>query len=478
MLTIVERTITENDLIKRGDTVLVGISGGPDSVALFHCLHRLSAMLGFSLAACHLNHHIRGSESDKDAEFTKKLVKHYGIRFYSGNADVMRKKSAGGGSLEEVARNVRYTFYRKTAKKCGAGKIALGHTSDDNVETFLFNMVRGTGLKGLAGIPIKRREGDFVIIRPKFQIMRYLKKEGLQYHIDATNLEPRYTRNKIRLRLLPYLQRNYNVSVSDSIGNTSRYLRDCADYIENEIDRTTNAIVRKLDNGFSIALQDYMQLHPSLRDLLIRELLESRFGTRANDVLLGHIRSLVQRKGKYKVTLPDNVTGVLEYKTIKFTRERGQRISPSIQKLAIPSSVMLSRWNLMVETSFHKLNRLPKDFDSVRREPLGKTWSRIANSEEVSITEYLDADSIGIDEFVIRSKKSGDKYAPLGRGGTCTLKKLLIDEKVPISIRERIPVFAAGGSIIYVPGYRIAESVRITKNTSKAMKLKVTIFPL
>ncbi len=484
MLSVVEKTIIENDLIDSGDTVLVGISGGPDSVALFHSLFVLREKLNFKIATCHLNHHIRGKESDEDARFAKNLVKQFGIPFYSGSINIIEKKKLQGGSIEEVARNERYKFYRRIAAKCGAAKIALGHTSDDNAETFLFNMLRGTGLKGLSGIPVRRAEGDFVIIRPllgvsKSQILRYLKIEGLRYRIDSTNLDPSYTRNKIRLRLLPYLRRNYNPRIDDIIQNSSRYLRQCADYIQDEINRITDSIVRKLENGFSIPLPEYLKLHPALRDLLIRNLLESFFGISANDELLAHVRSLVQQKGRYRIILPDNITGFLEYETLKFNRKPSTKAGILVHKVPVPSNTIILEWNISFETSFLKPKDLPEGFDTAKREPMGGIWRKIASGgETINITEYLDADLISTDHLTIRPRKPGDKYKPLGKCGSCTLKKLLIDEKVPISVRERIPVIAASGKIIYVPGYRISECVKITENTINIMKLSMTIFPL
>lgn len=483
MLPTVERTITENDLIHAGDIVLVGVSGGPDSVALFHCLLRLRGKLDFEIAVCHLNHHIRGKESDEDARFTRNLVKKFGIRFFSGNASIVKKKRSGKGSVEEIARNERYKFYCRTARKCGAGKMALGHTSDDNVETFLINLLRGSGLKGLSGIPVKRAEGDLEIIRPlldvsKSQILEYLKKEGLRYRIDSTNRDVSYTRNRIRLRLLPYLRRNYNPKIDEVIQNTSRYLRYFADYMRDELIEITDSIVRKLDNGFSMSLTDYMSLHPSLRSLLIRELFETFFGIAANEELLAQVRSLTQQKGRYRVTLPNKVTGFLEYETLRFTRGRSRKVAGLVRRVPIPSNTILPEWNLAIETSLHKAEDLRKGFQAVKKEAMGRIWHKIASGNAVTITEYLDADLVGADELTFRPKRPGDKYRPLGKGGTHTLKKLFIDEKVPISLRERVPVVVASGRIIYVPGYRVSDDVRIVENTCRVMKLNMTIFPL
>jgi len=313
----------------------------------------------------------------------------------------------------------------------------------------------------------------------KSQILRYLKIKGLRYRIDCTNLDPSYTRNKIRLRLLPYLRRNYNPRIDDIIQNSSKYLRQCADYIQHEINRITDLAVKKLDNGFSITLTEYVKLHPALRDLLMRNLLESLFGISVNDELLAHVRSLALQKGMYRIILPDSITGFLEYETLKFTREPSRKWKALVHEVPVPSNTIIPEWNISFETSFLKPKDLPKSFDITKREPMGRIWRRIASGgETISITEYVDADLISTDRLILRPRKPGDRYRPLGKGGSCTIKKLLIDEKVPISIRERIPIIAASGKIIYVPGYRISESVKITENSINIMKLSMTIFPL
>ena len=484
MLATVEKTIADNGLIARGETVLVGVSGGPDSTALLHCLHLLQDKLGFKLAVCHLNHHIRGRESDGDAKFARDLAARYGTPFYTGSVRVMEKRKSRGGSIEEVAREERYKFFRRTAAKCGASKIALGHNADDNVETFFFNLLRGTGIKGLAGIPVSRPEGDFVIIRPlirvpKSDIMKYLKSQGLSYHTDSTNRDISYTRNRIRLRLLPYLRKNYSPNVGVLVQNTSGYLRQCADFIQDRVNEIAVKHVEEIEGGFAIALKDYLMVHPGLRDILMKDLFEKYFGFNANRETLAHLRSLAEKKGKYKIALANGLTGFLEYGNLIFQKKPVKKSAPASREIPIPSNLLLPDWNISIETSLIKPENLPEGFRFAKREPMGAIWQRVfAEGEAVEITEYLDADSLKCDTLLIRSRKPGDKYRPIGNAGTRTLKKLLIDEKVPVSHRERVPVIAASGRIVYVPGYRIAEAVRITTETRNVMKLNIRIFAL
>jgi tRNA(Ile)-lysidine synthase len=453
-------------------------------VALFHILFRLKDTLGFRLAACHLNHHIRGRESDEDARFVREFVKMHGVRCYMGSRRIPAKRKAQGGSMEEVARRERYAFYRRTAAKCGATCIAVGHTSDDNAETVLFNLLRGSGIRGLAGIRVKRREGDLTIIRPllhvaKSRVLRYLKSQGLSFRVDSTNLDQSYTRNSIRLRLLPYLRRHYNRNITSALSETSTYLRTCTDFIETEIETFAQSSVKGLENGFSVPVTEYLRLHPALRELAMKDLLERSFETKANNVLLTGVESLATKKGKYRIALPGGVMGVREYGNLVFVKEGQKRPPAGTYDIRIPSSLMMAEWS--IEIGVVQVNRgdIPDGYDRIRREPMGRLWRRVtAEGETAEITEYLDRGKIASEYITVRPRKPGDRYRPLGMSGTRSLKKLLIDEKLPISLRERVPVLSDSHGIVYVPGYRIADSLRVTSESVNVLKLNVRIFPL
>jgi tRNA(Ile)-lysidine synthetase-like protein len=226
-------------------------------------------------------------------------------------------------------------------------------------------------------------------------------------------------------------------------------------------------------------LRQYKKLHPAIRSLLLRELFDGQFGINLNEETLENIDSLTKKKGRYRAVLPQDVTASLEYDAMKFAKTPPfQRKLKSIS-IQIPFYNMLSEWNIELEMRVLSIKELYAQISKARKPSFGKIWKNAATGiKPFSMTEYLDAEAVGVKQLVIRSKKSGDRYHALGKSGSRLLKKLFIDEKVPISIRERIPVFTARGKIIYVAGHRIADSVKITEKTRKVLKLKLTIFPL
>jgi tRNA(Ile)-lysidine synthase len=484
MLSKVEKFIAKNRLINVGDVVLVGLSGGPDSVALLHCLYLLKDKLRFRIAACHLHHHIRGKDADKDARFAGDFAEKLEIPFFTGNVHIPRIKHEQGGTIEEVARNERYKFFCKIAKKCGANKIALGHTADDTVETFLFCLIRGTGIKGLAGIPMKRKEGEFEIVRPllgtkKNEILEFLNAEKLPYRTDTTNLEDKYTRNKIRLRLLPYLRKEFNPKITDAVLDTSRYLRECVDYMDNVLENIVSKFAEKTKNGFTVPLKEVKRLHPAIRIFLLRRLFNDTFCYNLNDEMLDVVHSLIEKEGRYNATLPKGISVSLEYGILKFAKRNNAKFPVRPVSMLIPFKKYFAEWNMELKTNIISIDKAPSCLFLIKKLSFGQIWQNAATGNEpVIITEFLDADDIGAKRLTLRTKMPGDRYKAFGKNGSCSLKKLFIDEKIPISIRHRIPILTAGNRIIYIAGHRIAESVKITAKTKKVLKLDLTIFPL
>ena len=484
MLEKVEKFIVKNRLIKDGDSVLVGLSGGPDSVALLHCLFRLREKMKLRIGACHLNHHIRGNEAGEDAKFALSFAKDLGIPFFSGDADIPAIKQRCGGTIEEIARAERYAFFCRTAKEWDAGIIALGHNADDTVETFFLNLMRGAGLRGLAGIPAKRYENNYLIVRPllsvtKSEILDYLKSQNLTYRVDSTNLEDTYTRNKIRLKLLPYLRENFNPKISEAILNTSRYLRDCSDYVFREIDFSISHFTKVIENGFSMPANALDNYHPIQKSLTIRRLFENFFNVNINETMYENVKSILDGTRRYCEFSHQGIIISREYDTIKFREKQNIDNRLFITTVKIPSVNLLPEWNMRVELSVHNVNKVPGMIYLTEKPSFGKIWKSVATGiEQVCITEFFDADAIGEKRLIIRSKIEGDKYKPLGKSGSCYLKKLFIDGKLPITLKDRIPVFIANDRIIYVAGHRIAEQVKITKKTKRVLKLYLSLFPL
>src|SRR3989304_8936645 len=230
-----EQTIKRFNMLQKGDRVIVACSGGPDSVALLHLLNQIKEKYDLKLFVAHINHKLRGQESDEDERFVKRLAQNLRLDSYARSFDVARIARKKKLSLEEAAREVRYEYLNKLALRLRATKISLGHNADDQAETVLMRLIRGTGALGLTGMSIVRGK----IIRPLLQIKReeieeFLKEQNLGSRIDSSNLRQDYLRNRIRLELLPHLKRNYNPKIIDTLNRTASILSAQEDYLEKE----------------------------------------------------------------------------------------------------------------------------------------------------------------------------------------------------------------------------------------------------
>ena len=221
------KTVALHRMLEESDTVIVGISGGPDSVALLLALMDIDRIkkLNLALHLVHLNHRIRGREADADEKFVKNLAARFGLPVSIYRRDIKKIAAGRKKSIELVAREERYKIYKRVAQKVRAKKIALGHTADDNAETFFLNLMRGAGFTGLGGIPAKRRDedgSDTFIIRPLLELSReevltFLKEKSETYRLDSSNLQTHYIRNKIRHKLIPFIEKEFNPRIKKNM---------------------------------------------------------------------------------------------------------------------------------------------------------------------------------------------------------------------------------------------------------------------
>ncbi|MCM8783548.1 MAG: tRNA lysidine(34) synthetase TilS [Candidatus Omnitrophica bacterium] len=271
----IEKTISKFRMLNKGDKVLVGVSGGPDSVCLLYLLYKLKESLNLGLHVCHLNHKLRGKDSDDDASFVKDFTERLGLPFYGGEIDVKEEIRKRGWSEEEGARFLRYEFFFQNAENRGIRKIAVGHTRDDQVETVLMHLVKGAGILGLRGIPPVREEKSFLIIRPLFEIwreeiMNFLHQEKIGYRIDKTNFSSLYLRNRIRNKLIPYLINDYNPRIKEILANTAENLGLIYEYINKQGRRKFNSVAKVRHEEIMIILDKFRKLHPVLQREIFR----------------------------------------------------------------------------------------------------------------------------------------------------------------------------------------------------------------
>jgi len=260
------KVITENKLIEKGETIAIGVSGGPDSMALLLSLIKLQKILEINITVCHYNHRLRGEESDRDENFVKNFCGKQGIEFILGRAekDNLFKN-------EEGARAARYDFFKKILEEGRVGRLALAHQLNDSVETFLMRLIRGSGIAGLRSIPLVREEK---IIRPllfssREEILAFLKEEKVDYVTDSSNLFPIYTRNKIRQALMPLLL-EFNPNILETLSNTIRVIEADYDYIESAAKKEYEGLAQKQKGEIVLERKKYLSLHPALRLLVLR----------------------------------------------------------------------------------------------------------------------------------------------------------------------------------------------------------------
>ncbi|CZR82746.1 TPA: tRNA lysidine(34) synthetase TilS [Clostridioides difficile] len=449
-------TINKHNLIQKGDKIVLGLSGGPDSVCLLHVLNRLKKDFNIEIYAAHLNHQIRGIEAQKDALYVSKLCEDMGIIFFVKSINVPKYCENEGLSLEEGARKLRYEMFYEIKDKIKANKIAIGHNLNDQAETVMMRIMRGTGLKGLKGIDYIR---DNCIIRPILDVERneieeYCEAYNLNPRIDKTNLENIYTRNKIRLDLLPYMKDNFNSNVIESIVRMSNSLKSDNDYIEKEAEAKFREVSNIKEKGFvEINLDDFVCLHDAIKVRVLRNSIKHILGD-TNFVDQRHIEDIMSLKDNSKVnkmlTLPRNIFVYRKKDSIILTNE--EIVNEEIEfYYNVPSN------------GFIKIKEL----------------KQIIETQVMSIDRYksmkLDNSSKGFDfnkvkgGIVIRSRRQGDKIK-LAMGSK-KVKDLFIDLKIPREERCKIPIITDSEGIICVGDYKISENYKIDENTKEVLKI-------
>ncbi|EQJ07025.1 tRNA lysidine(34) synthetase TilS [Clostridioides difficile] len=449
-------TINKHNLIQKGDKIVLGLSGGPDSVCLLHVLNRLKKDFNIEIYAAHLNHQIRGIEAQKDALYVSKLCEDMGIIFFVKSINVPKYCENEGLSLEEGARKLRYEMFYEIKDKIKANKIEIGHNLNDKAETVMMRIMRGTGLKGLKGIDYIR---DNCIIRPILDVERneieeYCEAYNLNPRIDKTNLENIYTRNKIRLDLLPYMKDNFNSNVIESIVRMSNSLKSDNDYIEKEAEAKFREVSNIKEKGFvEINLDDFVCLHDAIKVRVLRNSIKHILGD-TNFVDQRHIEDIMSLEDNSKVnkmlTLPRNIFVYRKKDSIILTNE--EIVNEEIEfYYNVPSN------------GFIKIKEL----------------KQIIETQVMSIDRYksmkLDNSSKGFDfnkvkgGIVIRSRRQGDKIK-LAMGSK-KVKDLFIDLKIPREERCKIPIITDSEGIICVGDYKISENYKIDENTKEVLKI-------
>lgn len=446
------QTIKKYKMISYGDRVLVGFSGGPDSICLLHILYRLSSFLGISLVAVHLNHMIRDEEAIRDESFSKEFAESLNIPFYSKRVPVEDLAKDMRLSTEEAGRIVRYGFFDDVCKLEGANKIALAHNMNDQAETMIMRFFRGTGVSGLGGInPV--REDKY--IRPiiglsRDEIEEYCLNNGLNPVRDSTNEKSIYTRNRIRLELIPYIREHLNPNVIESLYKASEIIRDEDSFLN----KTAKGYIEDIKFKDGLLVEKFNCLDVAVRRRIIRILID-----RVRGDIVGiesiHVEECIElilkgETGK-RVDLPGGIQCVIEYDIFKFKKETEKKYYN--YSLPLPGGINIKEIDLAISTKVLEKNN--------------------SNFRDNDFVKYFDYDKIK-GELSVRNRRDGDYIYPKGMRGRKKFKDILIDKKIPRDKRDDIPLIAIEGEIIWAIGFRDTNNYKIDEKTKKILEIKIT----
>ncbi len=492
----VRAAIMEHQLFLPGErVVVVGVSGGPDSLALLRILSDLVPEFGIELHVAHLNHSLRGAEAEADAEFVAGVARAWGLAITVEARDVRGYAVEHRLSIEEAARVVRYGFLRATAARLGAHAVAVGHNADDQVETVLMHFLRGAGLAGLRGMeyksaipgaaelePGQAKEHpasaeltdsagamtSISLIRPLLDVFRseieeFLQAEGLQPREDRTNLDTTFYRNRLRHEVIPYLEQ-FNPNLREVLQHSALSIADDYDLLHAEAERVFSTVARRANGAFVFDLKGWRQLPPSMQRATLREAVR-RLHSGLRNINWQHIKDArrVALKGETaaEATLPEGLFLVVGYDDFTIGESMPQPDMPLLHvdeiKLRIGSLVQLpdSQWAV-------RLDEIQYDPEMTGETTgPGLLWSA-----------RLDADSMRGD-LVLRRRRAGERFQPSGMGGRSkSLHEFMIDEKIPAPLRDLIPILADRDKILWVCGYRVDERAIVTPGTGRLLTVE------
>lgn len=457
MLNLTKKILAINqkhNLIKKNERVIVATSGGPDSIALLHILNSIKKDYRLRLHVLHINHLMRGKESIKDAEFVRKISTRLGLPFHCYEVNVPKYRKKHRLSLEEAGRICRGKIYARLSKKIKAGKIALAHTLDDHAETILMKLLRGCGTEGLEGINMKK----VPFIRPlietkKEEIIRFLKNNKIKYRTDKSNFKKNFTRNKIRLDLIPKLEKEYNPNLKKLLWQTSQITAEDNHCLNQKAAQEFERISKTNKNQVFLEIKKAVKLHPAILMRIFKISIKTlqKNQTNINFTHYKALSNLLGAKTGKKITLPGNLTAYKEYNKIILSKKNNE--------------------NKKISKTILKLNGITR-LETINRSFLSKILKKMPETLKCSSNKiYVDFNKCGR-EIIVRSRNKGDRFYPLGMRGSKKVKNFLIDNKIPQDQRVLIPVLEARGKILWLTGLRMDERFKVDKKTRKILMIE------
>lgn len=463
MISIVRNTLRKYKMVRPGETVVLAVSGGPDSMVLLHVMERLKEEFNLQLQVVHVDHMFRGEQSKQEALMVEQYTRSLGLPVQVFHEDVPAAIKAAKASKQAVARTVRYRCLEQVAQEVGAHRIATGHHADDQAETVLLHMLRGSGLTGLQGIlPVRQDK----YIRPlleatRQQIEQYCQQEQLPFAIDPSNASDVYLRNRVRNQVLPLLK-SINPGIVEGLNRLSKIAQAEGDYLEKQTEKLVETMVHCLAPGrYQLLVEDLVATDLALQRRIIRWLL-ARLRNQAENADFAEVESILSlarlKSSGQVLRFGRDIWVRRSYNQLIFgnTEERLAKAYSYI--LPVPGRVIVPEAGVVIEASIR-----------------GEDWENPLNSGNVNQTKptfLLDLDKAG-HLLVIRNRQSGDRFRPQGAAGGKKLKDFLIDQKIDRLERDRLPLIVKDGQVVTVGDIRANGAFSLSDETTKVLVIDV-----
>ena len=457
MLNKVRKTVCSHGMAALGDRVIVAVSGGPDSVCLLDVLSRLSKDLDISLLVAHFDHGLRQAEDESETRLVNKLAKSIGLPFITEKASLVEN---GVPPSEEKARDARYLFLERIREKHGAQKIATGHNMNDQAETVIMRLLRGSGPSGLSGIPPVREN---LFIRPLINIKReaildYLSALKIPYALDSSNMDKRYLRNRIRLELFPLL-REYQPRLIEHFARLSEILIEEERFIEQMVAKWVEENTENLtDEGIALSLLSFDKLSIAFKRRITRHILK-KINKGLYRLDFDHIMAVINlteiSEPQASLDLPNFITVRKRYDRLYVSKKsQDSPVEDFIYFVEGEGSIFLEE--IQKTLTIEELESVPENL-----------------KEDFAFTVFLDAEKLPF-PLTVRSFRPGDRLRPLGMTGSKKVKDLFIDLKVPVEKRRQTPILIVRDMPVWVCGFRIDDRFKVTSSTKKVLKVSIS----
>lgn len=452
----VTATVKKHSMLSGGEKILIGLSGGPDSVCLLHILNNLKDGFRLDLHALYIDHGLRPEETPEEVDFCKILCKKLNVPFLTKTIEVKSYTKEKKINKQDAARELRYRVFEETAYEVNAHKIALGHTADDQLETFLMRFFRGSGPKGLSGIPPVRGN----IIRPlieteRREIEEFLDEQRINYITDSSNLKKDYLRNRLRLSFIPEIKK-INPHITQTLSRTMDILREEEKYFDIIVTKTLMKLIcRKTDSRIELFLIPLEAMEKVILRRVLRRAIDATKGLRG--IEFTHIEDIIDliKQGRQgdRLYLPKGLKVIKNYSTLVITSETPQKLGT--YTLTVPGEVFLKEIRAAIKTS---------------------TDDKADSYGDKKTMAVFDADKTG-SVIIVRSREKGDFFYPAGFGKRKKLQDYFVDEKVPRDERDAIPIIVSGTNIVWIAGFRGDERFKVSDETKRFLKIEFKKVP-